>query len=123
VTGLLLAQALRFTPLLHVYPEWPLVSQRSHEFLERVRAAVEHAAPGDARYLPGLPLGVATPLDRVGVRSALGLAEYSVEAWAELVVPGTPIVVTRLGGAPPSPPRPDAIRIETTPDSEAGVLP
>ena len=69
-------------------------------------------------------LGVATPLDRVGVRSALGLAEYSVEAWAELVVPGPPIVVTRLGGAVPSPPpRPDAILIETTPDPEAGVLP
>ncbi len=123
VTGLLLAQALRFTPLLHVYPEWPLVSQRSHEFLERVRAAAEHARPGDVRSVPGLPLGVATPLDRVGVRSALGLAEYSVEAWAELVIPATPIVVTRLGDASPSPPRPDAIQIETTPDPEAGVLP
>jgi len=123
LTLLLLAQALRFTSLLHAYPEWPLVSLRSHEFLERVQAAVEHAAPGDVRSVPGLPLGVATPLDRVGVRSALGLAEYSVEAWAELVVPGPPIVVTRLGGAAPSPPRPDAIVIETTPDPEAGMLP
>jgi len=38
-------------------------------------------------------------------------------------VPGPPIVVTRLGGATPSPPRPDAIVIETTPDPEAGMLP
>ena len=77
-----------------------------------------------SRSVPGIPLGVATPLDRVGVRSALGLAEYSVEAWAELAVPGPPIVVTRLDGAAPSPPpRPDAIRIETTADPEAGRLP
>jgi len=124
LTVLLLAQALRFTPLLHVYPEWPLVSRRSQEFLARVQAAVEHAAPGDVRSVPGIPLGVATPLDRVGVRSALGLAEYSVEAWAELAVPGPAIVVTRLGGAVASPPpRLDAILIETTPDPEAGRLP
>ena len=38
-------------------------------------------------------------------------------------LPGPPIVVTGLDGAPPSPPRPDAIRIETTPDLEAGQLP
>jgi hypothetical protein len=121
---LLLAQALRFTPLLHAYPEWPLVSARSRDFLARVRAAADQASPGDSRSVPGIPLGVATPLDRVGVRSALGLAEYSVEAWAALAVPGPPIVVTRLDGAAPSPPpRPDAIRIETTADPEAGRLP
>jgi hypothetical protein len=117
---LLLAQALRFTPLLHAYPEWPLVSARSRDFLARVQAAAEQAAPGDSRSVPGIPLGVGTPLDRVGVRSALGLAEYSVEAWAELAVPGQPIAVIRLDGpAPSQPPRSDAIRIETTADPEA----
>jgi hypothetical protein len=121
---LLLAQALRFSPLLHDYPEWALVSARSRDFLARVQAAAEQARPGDSRNVPGIPLGVATPLDRVGVRSALGLAEYSVEAWAALAVPGPPLVVTRLDGAAPSPPpRPDAIRIETTADPEAGRLP
>jgi hypothetical protein len=121
---LLLAQALRFSPLLHDYPEWALVSARSRDFLARVQAAAEQARPGDSRTVPGIPLGVATPLDRVGVRSALGLAEYSVEAWAALAVPGPPLLVTRLDGAAPSPPpRPDAIRIETTADPEAGRLP
>ncbi len=124
LTVLLLGQALRFTPLFHAYREWPLVSGRSRDFLARVQAAAEQSAPGDARSVPGIPLGVATPLDRVGVRSALGLAEYSVEAWAALVVPGPPIVVARLdAGAPSPPPRPDAILIETTPDPEAGRLP
>ena len=121
---LLLAQALRFSPLLHDYPEWALVSARSRDFLARVQAAAEQARPGDSRTVPGIPLGVATPLERVGVRSALGLAEYSVEAWAVLAVPGPPLLVTRLDGAAPSPPpRPDAIRIETTADPEAGRLP
>jgi hypothetical protein len=121
---LLLAQALRFSPLVHDYPEWALVSARSRDFLARVQAAAEQARPGDSLRVPGIPLGVATPLDRVGVRSALGLAEYSVEAWAALAVPGPPVVVTRLdGGAPSPPPRPDAIRIETTADPEAGGHP
>jgi hypothetical protein len=121
---LLLALTLRFSPLFHTYPEWPLVSARSSDFLARVKAAAEQSAPGDTRRVPGIPLGIATPHDRVGVRSALGLAEYSVEAWGALAVPGSPIVVTRLDGAAPGPPpRPDAIRIETTADPEAGRLP
>jgi hypothetical protein len=122
LTLLLLAEALRYTPLLHSYPEWTLVSERSERFLARVQAAAAGAAPGQSLEVPGLPLGVATPMNQVGVRSALGLAEYSVEAWAELVLPGQPIVVTRRSAAAGPPPR-DAIRIETTPDPEAGRLP
>jgi hypothetical protein len=123
LTVLLLGLALRYSPLLHAYPEWPLLSQRSEAFLARVGTALEGAAPGDVRSVPGLPLGIATPLERVGVRSALGLAEYSVEAWAALVAPGAPVVVTRLDADAPGPARPHAIRIETTPDPEASRLP
>jgi hypothetical protein len=53
----------------------------------------------------------------------MGLAEYSVEAWAELALPGPPIVVTRLDGAASPPPSSDAIRIETSPDPQASQLP
>jgi hypothetical protein len=123
LTFLLLAQALRYTPLVHAYPEWWLLSRRSQDFLARVQAAVQHAAPGDVRSVPGIPLGIAAPLERVGVRSALGLSEYSVEAWAGLMAGWPPIVVARVGVAPPIPPRPDAIRIETIPDPEASQLP
>jgi hypothetical protein len=123
LTLLLLAQALRYSPLLHAYPEWLLVSERSERFLARVQAAAAGAAPGQSLEVPGIPLGVATPLDQVGVRSAMGLAEYSVEAWAELVLPEQPIAVTRLNGAAEPPTRPDAIRIRTSPDPEAGRLP
>jgi hypothetical protein len=123
LTVLLLAQALRYSPLLHDYPEWALVSRRSPEDLLRVQAAVEHAAPGDVRSVPGIPLGIATPLGRVGVRSALGIAEYSVEAWAALVAPDPPVAVTRLEAASPRVPRPGAILIETTPDPESSNLP
>jgi hypothetical protein len=122
-TGLLLVLALRFTPLVHAYPEWPAVSRRSHEFLERVRAAVRDAAPGDVRSVSGIPLGIAAPLERVGVRSALGIAEYSVEAWAELTAPDRRVVVVRSDGRPTSRARPDAIVIETTPDPESSLLP
>jgi hypothetical protein len=99
------------------------VSERSEQFLARVQAAAAGAAPGQSLEVPGLPLGVATPLNEVGVRSAMGLAEYSVEAWAELALPGQPIVVTRLDGAAGPPPPSNAIRIETSPDPQASQLP
>jgi hypothetical protein len=99
------------------------VSRRSQDFLQRVQAALQHAAPGDVRSVPGIPLGIATPLERVGVRSALGLAEYSVEAWAALAAPGRPVAVTLRKGASPPAPRPETILIETTPDPEAGGPP
>ena len=108
LAGLLIAQALRYTPLLHGYPEWPLVSERSRAFLERVRDAASRATPGDVRSVPGLPLGLATPLERVGVRSAIGLADYSVEAWAELALSGPKLVVVLGDGSRPSAPRSDA---------------
>ncbi len=120
--ALLVAQALRYTPLLHDYPDWPLVSERSAAFLERVREATRGATPGDVRSVPGLPLGRATPLERVGVRSAIGLADYSVEAWAELALPGPRLVVVLGDGTRRSPPRNDAVVIDTTPDLAEGAL-
>jgi hypothetical protein len=122
LTLMLLVEALRYTPLLHDYPEWTLVSERSERFLTRVQAAAAGAAPGQSLEVPGLPLGVATPLNEIGVRSALGLADYSVEAWAELVLPDQPIEVTRRNGAA-RPPRSGAIRIVTSPDPQASRLP
>jgi len=116
LASLLLAQALRYTPLIHSYPEWPLVSSRSRAFLERAREAASGATPGDVRSVPGLPLGLATPLERVGVRSAIGLADYSVEAWAELSLPAPRLVVVLGDGSRRSAPRPDAVVIDTTPD-------
>jgi len=122
LASLLIAQALRYTPLLHAYPEWPLVSSRSRAFLERVRETAGRATPGDVRSVPGLPLGLATPLDRVGVRSAIGLADYSVEAWAELVLPAPRLVVVLGDGSRRSAPRSDAVVIDTTPDLAQGWL-
>ena len=122
LAALLLAQALRYTPLLHDYSAWTLVSERSRAFLERVREAASGASPGDVRDVPGLPLGLAAPLERVGVRSAIGLADYSVEAWAELALAGPKLVVVIGDGARRSPPRSDAVVIDTTPDRAEGAL-
>jgi hypothetical protein len=120
---LLALEALRYTPLLHAYREWPLVSARCEAFLARVRDAASGARAGDVLAVPGIPLGLATPLGRVGVRSAMGLAEYSVEAWAELALPGPPLRVRIAEGAHAGAPVDGAIAIDTTPDPERSLAP
>ncbi len=122
LAALLVGQALRYTPLLHSYSDWLLISQRSQAFLERVREAAQGSAPGVVLSVPGLPLGLATPLERVGVRDAIGIADYSVEAWAELALAGPRLVVVLGDGTRRSPPRRDAIVIDTTPDLAEGAL-
>jgi hypothetical protein len=120
---LLAVEALRYTPLIHAYREWPLVSARCEAFLARVREAASGARAGDVLAVPGIPFGLATPLGRVGVRSALGLAEYSVEAWAELALPGPPLRVRISDGARAGAPIEGAIAIDTTPDPERSLAP
>jgi hypothetical protein len=56
------------------------------------------------------------------VRSAIGLADYSVEAWAELALAGPRLVVVLGDGTRRSPPRSDAVVIDTTPDLAEGAL-
>ena len=102
----LLATHLRSSGLVHDYPEWRVVSDQAREFLQRFRTAVAAAEPGVTIAVPGLPLGEAKPIDEVGIRSALGLTDYSVQAYAELALPDRPVRVvirTEPGSTPPAP--------------------
>jgi hypothetical protein len=120
---LLLVMALRYSPLLHAYPDWQRVSEGCVAYLDRVRAAAAGAPPGAVRSVPDLPVGLASPLERVGVRSALGLAPYSVEAWAALALEGPPLFVVVADAARPAAARADGIVIETRVDPSLGLLP
>jgi len=111
----LLASALRFSVLFHDYPEWRRVSGAQREFLARLAPALASAAPGAVLLAEGLPLGEAKPLEEVGIRSALGISDYGVAAWAELQLPAQPVrVVLRTGPAPPAP-APGVVTVDAIP--------
>ena len=111
----LVASHLRYSALLHSYPEWAELSRQEREFLTRFRDAVTGAEPGSTVQVPALPLGTGAPLERVGVRSALCLSDYSVQAWAELALPDRAVRVRLHTGGPPSPPEPGVVTVDAVP--------
>ncbi len=112
---LLVGSHLRYSSLLHAYPEWDELSRQERDFLDRLGDAVRAAAPGSTVQVPALPLGTGAPLERVGVRSALCLTDYSAEAWAELALPGRRVRVRLYTGGPPSPAEPGVVTVDAVP--------
>ena len=106
---------LRYSGLIHHYAEWDVVSRQERFFLERFRAALHGARPGTTIVVPDLPLGSGEPIERVGIRSALCLSDYSVEAYAALVAAELPIRVVLSPGGTPTPPFHDVITIDVIP--------
>lgn len=111
----LLTSHLRFSPLFHSYPEWQELSRQERGFLDRFTTSVSAARPGTSVTVPGLPLGTGAPLERVGVRSALCLSDYSVEAYAELALPDLPLRVLLRTTAQASPPTPGLVTVDAIP--------
>jgi hypothetical protein len=91
------------------------VSAQSRDFLARLRTAAAAAPPGTTIAVPGLPLGDAKPIGEVGIRSALGMSDYSVQAWAELALPDRPLRVVIDAKPQPSPPTPGVLTVDTVP--------
>ena len=111
----LLASALRYSGLLHAYPEWRSVSDAQRDFLARLERALPGAAPGTTLVVEGLPLGEAKPLEQVGIRSALGISDYGVQAWAELRFPEQPVRVVLRTGPAPAPAAPGVVTVDAVP--------
>ena len=62
-----------------------------------------------------LPLGTGQPIERVGIRSALCLSDYSVEAYAALVAAELPVRVMLSPDGTPTAPLPDVVTVDVTP--------
>ena len=84
------------------YPGWRTVSAAMQDFLAGFDTAIAAAAPGDVVKLGELPVGGAAPIERIGIRSALGLADYSLVAYAELSAPGQRIRVVSADAIVPA---------------------
>lgn len=108
---LLLIAGLGRSPLFHRYEEWTSISAGQERFLEMFRSRMEASRTGDRITIPGLPLWEA-PRGLVGARSAAGLADYSLQAYAELVLPGRSITIVGAGGVRASPPDESAVLVE-----------
>ncbi len=113
---------LRYSALIQHYETWPEVSRQSRDFLGRLQASLASAAPGTTLVVPGLPLGSGVPLERVGVRSALCLSDYSVQAYAELVFPDLPVRVLLRTGGMATPPTPGVVTIDAVPLPSPALL-
>jgi hypothetical protein len=110
----LLSTHVATSALVRDYPAWRQVDTATARFLADFDAAVESHPQAATVTLPGLPLGTGTALQRIGVRSALGLSDYSVAAYAELRFPARTLEV--VGREPASAPAgPGVLRIEVEP--------
>lgn len=75
---------LRHCGLTTEYAAWGQIGAALDSFFARAEAAIGRTAPGRAVSLPAPPPALSTPLDRVGVRAASGIADYGVQAWADV---------------------------------------
>ncbi len=111
----------RNTPLFAFHPEWKDASRKVERFLGGLEEQIRRTPPGTTVDAPGLPF-----LLRYRTGSPIGivapLADYSVQAWAELVFPGRDIRVAR-NVPPPGPPRSGEILVVVSPDGPPGRSP
>ncbi|HEY5656355.1 MAG TPA: hypothetical protein VIY27_01060, partial [Myxococcota bacterium] len=96
---------LRYSSLLVHYPEWPRASAAADAFLDRFERRVRRAELGSTLRFRRFPTGVERSPTPPGIRSAVVLSDYSLQAWADLVMPDHPVRVHMLprGASPPAP--------------------
>jgi hypothetical protein len=102
---LLLAWHASLSPIVHRYDEWQRATEVSRRFLDQSRLSIEQAQPGSVVQAPPLPFWVQPARDSPTIFGGAILADYSVQAWAELALPGQPVVVVGPGADQASPGR------------------
>jgi len=101
VLALLVSWHLRLSPLVHRYDEWRRATEVGDDFLERSRGLVERAPPGSVVEAPPLPLWVRPATGAPTVFGGAVLADYSVQAWADLTWPERSVVVRTVRAPAP----------------------
>ncbi len=75
-----------FSPLFRHYDEWERATSVSDAFLNESESLIVKAAPGSVVVTSPLPKWVRTSSERPAIRGAAILADYSVQAWADLTL-------------------------------------
>ncbi|MFT4542177.1 MAG: hypothetical protein ACI835_004644 [Planctomycetota bacterium] len=113
-----------WSPLMHDYPTWQRATVAMEDFLERFDTRLNAAKLGEPILLDQLPLTMPPPTTGPGVRSAVMLNTYTLEAYAELTRPDVKIHVHSLIGGPPPHLLPaDEIGVWVTPGRAPGAAP
>lgn len=79
--------------LFHKYGEWQRISDESQRFLELVDKKTAISSPGQVVLVYGLPEWIVRNPGSVAPRAAAGMANYSVQAWMDLVHPERPVQI------------------------------
>lgn len=99
-----------YSPVFRGYDEWARATTASDNYLEETRTRIASAAPGTVVESPLLPYSVTA----IGVQRFWGIAimaDYSVQAWADLVFPDRNVRVHLAKAGPPEP-GPDEIVLQ-----------
>jgi hypothetical protein len=86
----------RYSPLACEYDDWDRATAASRSFLDQLGARIARTEDGAIVEAPPIPTWAKPRDDRPHIQGAAILAEYSVQAWAELTFPQRRIRV-RLG--------------------------
>ena len=76
-----------YSPLFRHYDEWERATAASDAFFEEVESQVRSVSDGSVVDAPPLPFWAVTAGNRPAIRGAAILADYSVQAWADLTWP------------------------------------
>ncbi len=99
-----------YSPVVRDYPQLAAGSAAHRDFLARLQPLIEATSPGRAVNAPPLPAWVEPDPSRPTVHGAALLWRYSIEAWAELVMPGRKVSVSGPGASPV----PDGVMVRLT---------
>lgn len=87
LTVTLLVWQTRYSPLIYQYDEWEKASTASRSFLKELQSRIETAVNGSIVKAPPLPMWVKAHDSAPTIQGAAILSDYSVQAWAEIVMP------------------------------------
>lgn len=97
----------RYSPLLFDYDEWDRATVASDEFFDELLTRIDQADDGMTIEAPLLPRWVKPGSDVAGVRGGQTLDYYTVQAWADLVIPDRRIRILSATGRNRNPPPAD----------------
>ena len=103
-----------FSPIVRHYDEWERATSVSDAFLNESESLIVNASPGSVVDAPPLPNWVLTSSERPAIRGAAILADYSVQAWADLTLADRNVRVISGQADPPEEPEPDEILLRIT---------
>jgi hypothetical protein len=103
----------RYSPLVHSYDEWSRATVLQREFLDALRERIAATGPGSIVHAPPLPLQAPPARSGPRILGAAILTDYSVQAWADLVLPERKVRVRFARGVVAGP-APDEVLVLLT---------